>query len=178
MYPTMHPLARQAYVDLYDPVYGFLVRCGVPESAREDLAQEVFLEVHRAAPEYEPLRPLVVWVLTITANTVRSHFRKQATQRRLFKDSRMEAATPEPDSLALTEARETARWIDDAITSLPLAQRQVLVLASVEHLDHGAIGEVLEIPVGTVKTHLRRARLALARTLAKCRRRADWEAAR
>jgi len=177
----MHLLARarQAYVDLYDPVYGFLVRCGVPTDVREDLAQEVFLKIHRAADNYEPRRPLRVWVLTITANTVRSYFRRRATQNRLFDDgATVEVAAPEPDSLALTEAHETARWIDSAISSLPLAQRQVLVLASVERLDHATIGEVLEIPVGTVKTHLRRARLALARTMAKSRLRARREAAR
>lgn len=174
----MHLLALQAYEELYDPVYGFVVRCGVPDDTREDLVQEVFLKVHRAAPGFEPRRPLKVWVLTIAANTVRSFFRKRATHNRLFDERAVDGVANEPDSLALTEARETARWIDHAISDLPLAQRQVLVLASVEQLDQTVIADVLDLPLGTVKTHLRRARLALARTLARSRLRAQREAAR
>src|SRR5687768_12742063 len=72
---------QQAFTELVrayrSPVYGYLVRCGVAESARDDLFQEVFLKIHGAAKSYTPERDLKPWLFTIVANTVRSHFRRK-----------------------------------------------------------------------------------------------------
>ena len=147
-------------------VYGYLVRAGVEDGVRDDLFQEVFLRVHAAASAFEPSRPLMPWLFTIVANTVRSHFRKRATQDRVI--AGVVLAEP-PDSRPGIErevaGRETATFLETAVLALPLAQREVLLLTCVEGMEQGEVASALQIPVNTVKTHLRRARLALAAAL-------------
>ncbi len=68
---------------------------------------------------------------------------------------------PAPDGEAITSARETTDWLERAIQALPFSQREVLVLATLENLPMNDIASILGLPVGTVKTQLRRARLRL-----------------
>jgi RNA polymerase sigma-70 factor (ECF subfamily) len=149
------------------PVYGYLVRCGVEESMRDDLFQEIFLKVHGAASAYQPSRPLKPWLFTIVANTVRSHFRRR---RVVHLDLGAEAgealADPAPGPERALRARETAAFLERVLPRLPLAQREVLLLTCIEGMEQGEVAAALGIPVNTVKTHLRRGRLALAAMLA------------
>ena len=144
------------------PVYGYLFHCGVPEPDRDDLFQEIFVRVHQRARTYDPSRPLHPWLFTVVANAVRTYFRKQ--KRRLF----FFAGTPPadvkdeaPDGEALASARETTDWLERAIQALPFSQREVLGLATLENLPLNDIASTLGLPVNTVKTQLRRARLRL-----------------
>jgi RNA polymerase sigma-70 factor, ECF subfamily len=143
------------------PVFSYLVHCGVPEPDRDDLFQEIFVRVHRRAPSYQASRPLHPWLFTVVANAVRSYFR---TKKRLF----LFAGPPSPnvrdeapDGEAVASANETAAWLERAIQGLPLPQREVLLLATVENLPLNDIASILDLPLNTVKTHLRRARLRL-----------------
>jgi RNA polymerase sigma-70 factor (ECF subfamily) len=150
------------------PVYGYLVRSGVENAVRDDLFQEVFMKVHAAAPNYQPSRPLAPWIFTIVANTVRSHFRKHKVRGQVWsKDPAPEVAGREPDPEELATAGETAAWLTRAIEELPLPQREVVLLCCVEGMSGLETATALGIPANTVKTHLRRARLALARDLAR-----------
>jgi RNA polymerase sigma-70 factor (ECF subfamily) len=66
-----------------------------------------------------------------------------------------------PDGEALASASETKQWLERAIGALPLPQREVLTLAAIESLPLAEVASILGIPVNTVKTYLRRARLRL-----------------
>ena len=149
------------------PVYGYLVRCGVDESLRDDLFQEVFAAVHRAAASYSAERPIQPWLFTIVANLVRSHYRKARVREVVLLPTDLPYDGAAPDSHQLAEARETAAWLEKAIAALPFAQREVVALCCVEQLPQEDVAELLELPVNTVKTHLRRARMALAQALAR-----------
>ena len=154
------------------PVYSYLARCGVDPSDRDDLFQEVFIKIHRAADSYDPERPLHPWVFTIVSNTVRSHLRKRRVRQLVFGTSgdaagAQDVADPAPDGERRTAARETAAVVQRELAGLRLVQREVVLLACVEKLPQKDIAAVLGIPVNTVKTHLRRARLALAGALAR-----------
>ena len=59
------------------PVFGYLVHCGVPESDRDDLFQDIFIKIHQRADQYDAARPLHPWLFTVVANTVRSYFSKK-----------------------------------------------------------------------------------------------------
>jgi RNA polymerase sigma-70 factor (ECF subfamily) len=72
-----------------------------------------------------------------------------------------------PDGHAILEARETAAWIDGAIRALPLPQREAVVLCCIEQVPQAEAAGILGVPVNTMKTNLRRARLALAQALAR-----------
>lgn len=144
------------------PVYGYLTRCGVATADRDDLFQDVFLKIHRAAGRYRPERPLHPWVFTIVANTVRNYFRRRRV--RQLVDGGAPAADvvdPTPDGARRAEAREARRWLEEEIARLPNGQRQVLLLACVESLPLAEVAKALRVPLNTVKTRLRRARLKL-----------------
>ena len=154
------------------PVYGYLVRCGVDPATRDDLFQEALLKVHAAAKNYQPSRPLKPWLFTIVANTVRNHFRRKRVAELALEDATaasLESRTP--SAPRVFEAQAKVEVLEAAIRELPIAQREVLLLTCVEAMDQNAVSQALGVPVNTVKTHLRRARLRLAKVLA-----ADGEA--
>jgi len=154
--------------DYRRPVYSYLVRCGVAEGDRDDLFQAVFLKIHRAATQYRADLPPHPWIFTIVANEVRSHLRRRRVRELVFAPpSQHEPEDPAPDSERTAEARETLDWLEREIRRLPLAQREVLVLASLESRPLAEIAQALGLPLNTVKTHLRRARLFLAQKLAR-----------
>ena len=163
---TAFPALLEAY---RRPVYGYLVRCGVAAADRDDLFQSVFLKVHAAAGSYEPARPLGPWLFTIVANAVRNYFRgrPQAAPAAVHHE-RPDPADPRPGPERIAQGRETLAWLETAIAELPLAQREVLLLAAVLGQPQQEVAEALDLPLNTVKTHLRRARLTLAK--AKVRR--------
>lgn len=155
------------------PVYSYLSRCGIAAADRDDLFQDVFIKIHRAAASYQADRPLHPWVFTIVSNTIRSHLRKRRVRQLVFAEPGgegppgTEVADPAPDGERRTAAREAAVLVQREIGQLRLVQREVVLLACIEKLSLREVAGVLEIPVNTVKTHLRRARLALAKALAR-----------
>jgi len=147
------------------PVYGYLVRCGVPAGARDDLFQEIFIRVHNSAGKYKPSRPLNPWIFTIVSNSTRSFFRKKKVRQIIHNDENVPERADGVDLQALSEAQETAIWLEKEIQKLPLPQREVLVLCCIECLEQKEIAKALEMPLSTVKTNLRRARLTLGKAL-------------
>ena len=145
-------------------LYGYLCRCGVSPSGRDDLFQEIFLRVNQAAARFDSERPFKPWLFAIAVNCVRSHFRKARRVDIESRDCELEADGPTGEQVVA--ARETARWMNDAIATLPVGQRDVLLLVCIERMSPADVASVLEIPRSTVKTLLRRGRLALAKKLA------------
>ncbi len=150
------------------PVYTYLVRFGVAAADRDDVFQVIFLKVHAAAGSYQPARPLAPWIFTIVANTVRNHRRDgRAHETETLDDAAPETADPRPGPEHVAEARETVAWLERAIAALPTAQREVLLLTAIAGFRQRQVAETLDMPVNTVKTHLRRARLTLAKAMAR-----------
>jgi RNA polymerase sigma factor (sigma-70 family) len=150
------------------PVYSYLVRSGVATADRDDVFQVVFLRIHAAAGSYDPARPLAPWLFTIVANTVRNHLRdcSRADRPTLAQDDPPDPPDPNPGPERIASARQTLAWLDGALAALPPAQREVLLLIAIVGLRQQDVARALGMPLNTVKTHLRRARLALAARLA------------
>jgi len=158
------------------PIFSYLVRCGVEPASRDDLFQEVFIKIHNASGRYRAEQPLPPWIFTIAANTVRSHFRKRRVQGLVFPERRSNDPKSESASAQESlEAQETADWIDAALAHLPRKQREVFSLCGVQGLPQQQVSEILGMPLNTVKTQLRRARIELARGLALWRGKAPEE---
>jgi RNA polymerase sigma-70 factor (ECF subfamily) len=151
------------------PVFSYLARCGVAEADRDDLFQEVFIRTHRAARTWDSGRPFHPWFFTIVCNAVRNHLRKRRVRRLVFTEPREEAppepAAPEADGERRAAARQTVRRLEEEIRRLPLKQREVVLLAAVQKRPLKEVAEILDLNLNTVKTHLRRGRLALAQAL-------------
>jgi RNA polymerase sigma factor (sigma-70 family) len=146
------------------PVYGYLWRCGLGDAAADDLFQEVFLRVHRAAHRYRPERPARVWIFTIVANLVRSHERKRKVRRAVLafwpKAEPADVSAPSPERTAV--ARQDATWLAGALAGLPATWRQAVVLTRVEGMSQIEAGEVLGVPATTIRNWVHRGRLRLA----------------
>ena len=147
------------------PVHGYLARCGVAAGERDDLFQNIFLKIHAAAATYDAKQPLAPWLFTIVANAMRNHFRdRPAALTPICELPDPPDPAPGPDRIA--ESRETVAWVEAALVALPPAQREALLLVAVVGLPQREAARALDIPLNTVKTHLRRARLTLAAGLA------------
>jgi len=153
------------------------VRCGIQPAVADDLFQEVFFNVHRAAASYRPSQPLKPWLFTIAANAVRSHFRKRSVLTRVFSFGQTpESPAHEPSLQVASEGNELARFLDEHIAALPLKQREVVVLCCIEQLSLEETASALVMPLETVKTNLKRGRAALAKALDRRGKRAAREA--
>ncbi len=162
---------REAFTELMNayqaPVYGYLVRSGVPSASRDDVFQEIFVKIHLAAASYQPSRPLRPWLFTIAANSVRNHLRDEGRRRGAGSARADSRPSGDHGPQALAEIHETVAWLEQALPRLPLEQREVLLLGTVGGLRLQDIATVLEIPLNTVKTLTRRARMSLATALAE-----------
>jgi RNA polymerase sigma-70 factor (ECF subfamily) len=147
-----------------------LVRCGIRDGDRDDLFQDIFVKVHQGAASYQPERPLHPWLFTIVCNTVRSYLRRAKVRRLVFPqadDQLPEAVDEGADGEQRSQARQRVALLEAEMQSLSSSQRQVILLAGVEKLPLKEVAAMLSMPVNTVKTHLRRARLALAKGLTR-----------
>ncbi len=156
---------RDAFSQLVEryrrPVFGYLVRCGIAEADRDDLFQEIFIKIHQRADQYDTARPLHPWLFTVVANTVRTYLRKQKLRSYFVWEPAPDIEDDAPDAESLASAQQTKAWLERAIQALPMPQREVLILATIESLPLKDIASILGMPINTVKTHVRRARQRL-----------------
>ena len=159
-----------------DAVYSFSLRLvSGNRDAAEDLVQDTFLRAHRFWHTYERGTNVKSWLFTICRNTYlhqKDRMREQREQPAADFDAR-------PEALAATTAFGTSApdpesdffgmLIDDhvveAIDALPEEFREVLVLSDLGDLKYAEIAEVLDLPLGTVKSRLFRARKILQEQL-------------
>ncbi|TFD77038.1 sigma-70 family RNA polymerase sigma factor [Cryobacterium psychrophilum] len=148
-----HALA-EAYARWSSLVYTIAVRSlGDPPEA-EDVTQKVFIAAWRGRATFEPSRSrLPAWLVGITRHTVADAHEARSRRRRV-----QEAVVFERE---LSQADESADLADrvmmsDELQRLGPVPQQVMQLAFYEDLTHTQIADSLEIPLGTVKSHIRR----------------------
>jgi len=146
-------------------IYGFLHRYGIDAGLKDDLFQDIFLKVHQAASSYQPTKPLRPWLVSVALNTIRNHMRTTANSDR--KLAQLKLVTPAPSIAAdqVTDDKARLEWLQQQISQLPEQQREVLALNTLQGLNLKEISTITRLPLNTVKTHLRRARLNLTEAL-------------
>lgn len=153
-----------------------------------ELTQEVMLKIVQHIDEYRGGAELSTWMIRIAMNQSISHLRKRKVRRAVSLDGdARNGAFPAPDDQATAlrarladsrelspdsrvEREETLERLRQAIAQLDDEYRAVLVLRDIDELDYGQIAEALGLPLGTVKSRLFRARLALRELMAKMER--------
>lgn len=142
---------------------------GHPEDARE-LAQDVFLRVYRKLSAYDANRPFRPWLHTLAVRVMLNAqaARPPATVPLDPTDGPgLEPATPPQDDPArLAEGRSLREAVHRALLELPPAYRLAMLLRHLRGLSYDELATTLQLPVGTVKTHLHRARNRLREVLA------------
>jgi len=142
------------------PIYSYLVRSGFDKCTCDDLFQDIFMKIHQAAASYESSKPLKPWIFTIAVNTVRNFIRIRPLP--ICDTTEIEALDhPSPLPEHVISLRQVLTSLEHAITELPSMQSKVLKLSAINELSQKEIAVILDIPINTVKTHLRRARQTL-----------------
>lgn len=148
-------------------VYRFL---GNAEEA-EDLVQETFLRVYRNRKAYQKVAKFSTWIYTIAGNLAKTELRKRK-RRKFFSISDLgynekdydisdEAYNPEKD----VDGRMKEEIIHKEIDALSPKFREVILLRDVQQLSYEEISQIVNIPLGTVKSRVNRGRLKLQEKL-------------
>lgn len=138
---------------------------GDPEAAA-DLLQEVFLRMHRFCRRIDAERPIQPWLYRATANLTYTWLKRQNRGQRYITElgvllTRERRPTPQ----AIAERHEQWQIVQNALAALPPSQRVVVVLHYLNDLSLQELSEILEVPVGTVKSRLHYGRLGLRKLL-------------
>ena len=157
----------QAFSDNFDYLCRLLRRLGVKAEDVEDLAQEVFVVMCRRWGEYQPDRSLRSWLAGIAFNTAQKHFAR-VWRERPTEVIELTDLGPQPDEQLQSER---ARWLVlQALGNLSVRDRAVLSLRELDDLSMHEVAGVLQVPLFTAYTRLRRARLRFAAVVARLER--------
>ena len=145
-----------------------LVIAGNPEDA-EDALQESLVKVFRALPTFRGEASFSTWLHRIAINATRNWIRSQARASSDRIGSRLVPvgvhAQPSPESALLEHERH--RVLRDALTSLPWHYRAALVMRHYQDMSYEEIADVLDVPIGTVRSRIAQGRRLLAESLEK-----------
>jgi RNA polymerase sigma-70 factor (ECF subfamily) len=147
-------------------LFHFLVRFLGDRAAAEDVFQEAFLQVHQSAEQFDPQRRFRPWLFTIAANKARDMIRSQA--RRPASPLQASISSGDEDSgefLDLIssasampydeiERQELQASVQKTVMAMPEHLREILLLSYFHQFPYKQISEILEIPLGTVKSRL------------------------
>jgi len=152
---------------------------GSNQDSAEDLAQETFVRMFKAAKRYRAgTAKFSTWMYHIASNLCKNELRNRGRRGRFFVDSiitgdRNEVGSPDEDLIATApahvsfqpevelESKELARTVRSAIAELPERYRLPVVLRDLQGLSYEEISEVLNLALGTTKSRINRARLML-----------------
>lgn len=145
-------------------LFGFLCRFVGNAAAADDLVQETFLQVHLAAASFDPARSLKPWLYTIAANKARDYLRSHSRRHERSldaagrdEDAPVPAQNLEADEVPVLEqfdAEQRQELVRAVVARMPEHQRLILALGYYQQLPYAEIAEILDIPVGTVKSRL------------------------
>ena len=155
-------------------VFGLAYRFTGRVDEAEDLTQEIFLKVYRTLDRYrESEGPFTGWLMTVARHHAIDHYRrrKQDLLRHTDDPGILERAPArEEHPVAGLERQERARLVHRGLRALPPDLRLPLILRDLQGLPYDEIASSLQLPLGTVKSRINRARLELAKRLRRRQR--------
>lgn len=163
-----HPDAWDRIIDLYGSrILGIALQFSSDRSEAEDLCQEIFLRLFQNLGRYRGNVPLAGWALRLSRNLCIDHYRRRRAHRRTVPLSEEMAedllANEDPQSRA--QRREELALVYGALAEMPEEHATALVLRDLQGWSYEEIVAFLEVPLGTVKSRIHRARLDLSRRL-------------
>ena len=160
------------------PLFSLVYRMVRDRSLAEDLAQEAFIRAFNALESYDPKYKFSSWIFKIANNLTIDHLRKKkldtvsihgsphASTEEERSRSRVVLEAGEENPEEYVEHKELGGQIEEAISRLRPEYRTAVLLRHVEGYAYDDIAEIMEVPLGTVKTYLHRARKELKDALA------------
>lgn len=159
------------------PVFSLIYRMVRDRELAEDLAQDTFIKVLNHIDRYRPEFKLSSWLFKIANNVAIDHLRRRtlatvsidgsphAQSPDAIEATSIDVAVDQESALDELEAREMGKAIEQAIASLRPEYRSCIMLRHVEGRSYEEIAATLDLPLGTVKTYIHRARHELRRAL-------------
>ena len=146
-------IVRQHQAMVFSIAYHFLH----DRSLAEEVAQEVFLQLHQRLAEFQSMAHITIWL-----RRVASHRSIDSARRRKLRPQVSLEDVPEPVTMPAARDPMLSRTLQRLVASLPEKPRMAMILRYQEDLDPSEIAAALDMPVRTVKSHLQRS-LALLR---------------
>lgn len=163
---------RDAFGELVEAhqrqVYHHALRMVGNEEDAADAAQEAFFKAWRGLPRFRGNSAFSTWLYKLTDNAALDLLRREKKRRgdvalNDLPAGEQTAAGPSPQQTL--EERERSRAVAEALSKLSADHRRALVLREIDGLSYAEIAEALEADLGTVKSRIARARMALAKIL-------------
>jgi RNA polymerase sigma-70 factor (ECF subfamily) len=150
------------------PLFNFLRHMTGNAAEAEDVFQETMLRLYRSRDRYDPACPVRPWLYRIATNCCCDRLRYLRRRLAVSLDSRggperdgSPLADRIPDGNAAPDAQvreaEVRERLEQAVAKLPMKHRTVFLMARYEEMPYEAIGQILGIPVGTVKSRMNKA---------------------
>ena len=166
---------EQAYIALVnrykDKLINFVYRLVNDRDQAEDIIQDTMLKLYTHKHYYRNIAKFSTWIYTIAGNFAKTELRKKKTRKVTnnsqlgYEDRDYDPPSNAPSPQKLVEDDFINTKIHDAIDNLPEHFRIVTVLRDIEKLPYEEISSIVEIPLGTVKSRINRARLQLQKDL-------------
>jgi RNA polymerase sigma-70 factor (ECF subfamily) len=158
----------RVYSTYHPRVFSFLLRLSGRRDTAEDLAQETWIKLAKAAPGLREDTTLAPFLFTIARNAFMSHRRwamLDLSRIVTFGLEAMSAATSEPTPETHHERARAIALLEAALQSLPVAAREVLLLVGVEGMEQEEVAKVLGLSYDSLRQRLSRARAQLAESM-------------
>jgi RNA polymerase sigma-70 factor (ECF subfamily) len=157
---------REMVDHLGQRVYSVAYHFSLKREDAEELSQEIFLKIFENLHRYDGSYPLVAWVVSLGRNLCIDRYRRKKRERS-FRFVSDEAVAPllqsSDDPAAQAIQKERTKLLFWALSEIPEDLAEILVLRDLEGLAYDEIGKALDLPDGTVKSRLFRARAEVAR---------------
>ena len=156
-------------VDRFGPrVYAIAYHFTMKREDAEELSQEIFLKLFENLHRYDGGFPLIAWVLSVSRNLCIDRYRRRKREKS-FRFVSDEAVTTllksEDDPASMALKKERTKLLFSALAEIPEDLAEILVLRDLNGLAYDEIGKALDLPEGTVKSRLFRARGEVARKI-------------
>ena len=157
-----------ALVEQYrDNVYRLAYRmCGNAYDA-DEAAQEAFVAAWRALPNFRGDAKFSTWLYRLTTNAAIDVMRREKRHQTVGDGEMIDLADDADSPQETVERTEQQEAVQEALATLSEEYREVLLLRYMEEMDYAEIAEVLQLPSGTVKSRINRAKAALKTALLK-----------
>ena len=170
---------EQAYIELVrryrNRLMTFVFRFVGDMESSEDIVQDTMIKVFTHKHYYKEIAKFSTWIYTIAGNLAKTELRKRKRRKVTLlsqmntDDRKYEIPSTELQSEDIVQGEYTERYIQKAILQLPLHFRTVVILRDIQELSYEEISKIVNVPLGTVKSRINRARLQLQQTLKEYR---------
>ncbi len=150
-----NPGAFTQFVDAYGPrLHRLARRYAATETDAEDLTQEIFVDLYRSMASYRGASSLATWTYRVALNHCLKHAGRSRSLTVPYSEARAECQPEEQGPVQQAARRELRDQVETALDDLSPDHRDVVILHELQELTYRECADILQVPVGTVKSRL------------------------